>query len=131
MDNLAGLTAFVQAAETRSFVAAGRMLGISASAIGKSIARLEQRLDVRLFHRSTRSIALTSEGTLFLQRCRRILGEIEVPNWSCRTASARRAEGCASACLWSAACSIRCSRRLPAPTRKWNWTSILPTAGST
>ena len=77
MDNLAGLTAFVQAAETRSFVAAGRVLGISASAIGKSIARLEERLGVRLFHRSTRSIALTSEGALFLERCRRILGEIE------------------------------------------------------
>lgn len=77
MDNLAGFTAFVQAAETRSFVAAGRVLGISASAIGKSIARLEERLGVRLFHRSTRSIALTSEGTVFLERCRRILGEIE------------------------------------------------------
>ncbi|MGK5032857.1 LysR family transcriptional regulator [Janthinobacterium sp. MDT1-19] len=77
MDNLAGFTAFVQAAETRSFVAAGRVLGISASAIGKSIARLEERLGVRLFQRSTRSIALTSEGTVFLERCRRILGEIE------------------------------------------------------
>ncbi|MGK5076430.1 LysR family transcriptional regulator [Janthinobacterium sp. ZB1P44] len=77
MDNLAGFTAFVQAAELRSFVAAGRVLGISASAVGKSIARLEQRLGVRLFHRSTRSIALTSEGTVFLERCRRILGEIE------------------------------------------------------
>lgn len=77
MDNLAGLTAFVQAAEMRSFVAAGRVLGISASAVGKSIARLEERLGVRLFQRSTRSIALTSEGTVFLERCRRILGEIE------------------------------------------------------
>ena len=77
MDNLAGLTAFVQAADASSFVAAGRALGISASAVGKSIARLEERLGVRLFHRSTRSIALTSEGTIFLQRCRRILGEIE------------------------------------------------------
>ena len=77
MDNLAGLTAFVQAAELRSFVAAGRMLGISASAVGKSIARLEARLGVRLFQRSTRSIALTSEGSVFLERCRRILGEIE------------------------------------------------------
>ncbi|MBB5608126.1 MULTISPECIES: LysR family transcriptional regulator [unclassified Janthinobacterium] len=77
MDNLAGFTAFVQAAETRSFVAAGRVLGISASAIGKSIARLEERLGVRLFHRNTRSITLTSEGSVFLERCRRILGEIE------------------------------------------------------
>lgn len=45
--------------------------------MGKSIARLEQRLGVRLFHRSTRSITLTAEGALFLERCRRILGEVE------------------------------------------------------
>jgi DNA-binding transcriptional LysR family regulator len=77
MDHMAGLGAFVQAAETRSFVAAGRQLGVSASAIGKSIARLEERLGVRLFHRSTRSITLTPEGTLFLDRCRRIFCEIE------------------------------------------------------
>ncbi|OKB68415.1 LysR family transcriptional regulator [Serratia marcescens] len=76
MDNLAGVTAFVQAAETLSFVDAGRLLGISASAVGKSIARLESRLGVRLFHRSTRSMTLTAEGRLFLQRCRRILGEM-------------------------------------------------------
>ncbi|NHZ88368.1 LysR family transcriptional regulator [Massilia sp. CCM 8733] len=77
MDHLGGIAAFVQAAEARSFVAAGRMLGVSASAIGKSIARLESRVGVRLFHRSTRSIALTAEGALFLESCRRILLEIE------------------------------------------------------
>lgn len=76
MDNLAGVSAFVQAAETLSFVEAGRLLGVSASAIGKSIARLETRLGVRLFHRSTRSMTLTAEGRLFLQRCQRILGEM-------------------------------------------------------
>ncbi|CAI2512180.1 LysR family transcriptional regulator [Serratia ficaria] len=76
MDNLAGVSAFVQAAETLSFVEAGRLLGVSASAIGKSIARLETRLGTRLFHRSTRSMTLTAEGTLFLQRCQRILGEM-------------------------------------------------------
>ncbi|SFM34652.1 LysR family transcriptional regulator [Rugamonas rubra] len=77
MDHLAGLSAFVQAAEARSFVGAGRVLGVSASAIGKSVARLELRLGVRLFHRSTRSITLTAEGGVFLQSCRRILGEVE------------------------------------------------------
>ncbi|CPR19979.1 LysR family transcriptional regulator [Brenneria goodwinii] len=77
MDSLSSLTVFVQAAETRSFVLAGRMLGISASAVGKSISRLEARLGVRLFHRSTRSITLTAEGALFLERSRRILSEIE------------------------------------------------------
>ena len=77
MDSLNGFVVFVQVAETRSFVAAGRLLGVSASAVGKSIARLEEKLGVRLFHRSTRSITLTAEGSLFLARSRRILAEIE------------------------------------------------------
>lgn len=76
MDNLSGVSVFVQAAETLSFVEAGRVLGISASAVGKSIARLENRLGTRLFHRSTRSMTLTAEGLLFLHRCQRILGEL-------------------------------------------------------
>lgn len=77
IDKMAGLSAFLQAAETRSFVAAGRQLGVSASAIGKAVVRLEERLGVRLFHRSTRSITLTPEGSLFRDRCRKIVCEIE------------------------------------------------------
>ncbi|MBN8938137.1 MAG: LysR family transcriptional regulator [Rhizobiales bacterium] len=77
MDSLGSLNAFVQAAEARSFTAAGRQLGVSSSAIGKAVARLEERLGVRLFHRSTRTITLTPEGACFLERCRRIIGEIE------------------------------------------------------
>jgi hypothetical protein len=38
-------------------------LGVSSSAIGKAVARMEERLGVRLFHRSTRSITLTAEGS--------------------------------------------------------------------
>ncbi|MBO1360457.1 LysR family transcriptional regulator [Acetobacter sacchari] len=77
MDSLGALPVFIQVAETRSFTAAGRHLGISASAVGKAIARLEDRLGARLFHRSTRTITLTHEGRLFLARCHRILGEVE------------------------------------------------------
>lgn len=77
MDHLGTLNAFLRSAETGSFVAAGRQLGLSASAIGKAIARLEQRLGVRLFHRNTRNMALTEEGSLFLDRCRRIFEEVE------------------------------------------------------
>jgi DNA-binding transcriptional LysR family regulator len=77
LESLSGIPFFVRAAETRSFAAAGRELGVSSSAVGKSVGRLEQRLGVQLFHRSTRSITLTAEGTLFLERCRRILGEVE------------------------------------------------------
>lgn len=80
MENLSalgGLEVFVHAARTRSFAATGRELGISASAISKSISRLEERVGVRLFQRSTRSVRLTSEGEVFLDRCLRIFGEIQ------------------------------------------------------
>lgn len=77
METLGSLNVFVMVAETRSFVGAGEVLGISSSAVGKAMARLEKRLGVRLFHRSTRSIAITAEGTMFLERCRRIFSEIE------------------------------------------------------
>jgi len=74
---LGGLEVFIQIARTQSFATAGRDLGISASAVSKSISRLEERVGVRLFQRSTRSIRLTSEGEMFLERCRRIFGEVQ------------------------------------------------------
>jgi DNA-binding transcriptional LysR family regulator len=77
MDKLTGLAAFVRTAETQSFVAAGRLLGVSASAVGKSVARLEERLGVRLFQRSTRRVRLTAEGAQFFERCRHILDDID------------------------------------------------------
>lgn len=77
MESLSSLNVFVHVAETRSFVAAGRILGVSASAVGKSIARMEANLKVRLFHRSTRSVTLTAEGALFLVRSRKIMAELE------------------------------------------------------
>lgn len=77
VESISALRVFVHAAQARSFSAAGSQLGISASAVGKAIARLEQQFDVRLLHRSTRSVALTPEGSLFLERCRRILNEVD------------------------------------------------------
>ncbi len=71
------LVAFVLVARTRSFTEAARQLGLSASALGKTIARLEAQFGVRLFNRSTRSVALTAEGALFLERAQRILAEYE------------------------------------------------------
>lgn len=75
--SLGSLDVFVRVSESRSFTAAGQQLGISASAVSKTIARLEERLSVRLFHRSTRTVNLTPEGALFLERCRRILSEVK------------------------------------------------------
>ncbi|AUN31399.1 LysR family transcriptional regulator [Niveispirillum cyanobacteriorum] len=76
MDRFGGIHLFMQAAQTRSFVEAGRLSGVSASAVGKAVARLEERLGVRLFHRSTRSVTLTPEGQLFLDHCQRIQAEM-------------------------------------------------------
>jgi DNA-binding transcriptional LysR family regulator len=76
MDKITGISVFVQVADSGSYVAAGRVLGQTASSIGKTIVRLEEKLGVRLFHRNTRSISLTSEGSRFLERCRAIMRDI-------------------------------------------------------
>ncbi|MEN5272375.1 LysR substrate-binding domain-containing protein [Stenotrophomonas lactitubi] len=76
MDSISALLAFARTAEAGSIVGAARVLGLSASAVGKRIARLEQDLGTRLFHRTTRRMHLTDEGDLLLQRCRRALDEL-------------------------------------------------------
>ena len=77
MDSFSGLESFVRAADLSSFAGAGRVLGISASAVGKNVARLEEQLGVRLFNRTTRQVRLTQEGALFHERCKRILDELD------------------------------------------------------
>lgn len=77
MDRLSGLMPFVRTADLGSFVAAGRVLGISASAVGKAVSRLEGELGVRLFQRSTRNLRLTEEGRAFHERCRRVLDDLD------------------------------------------------------
>jgi DNA-binding transcriptional LysR family regulator len=76
MDKIACYSAFASAAETQSFVAAGRQLGVTPSAVGKNVARLEAFLGVRLLQRSTRHIQLTDEGALFYPSCREILARM-------------------------------------------------------
>lgn len=77
MDSLGSIAMFVQVADSGSFSATARQLGLSSSAVGKSVARMEARLGARLFRRSTRHLSLTAEGEQFLARCRRILAEVE------------------------------------------------------
>lgn len=77
MESLNGILAFVKTAESLSFVRAARAMGVSASAVGKSVGRLEASLKVRLFRRSTRKVSLTAEGELFYERCRCILEDLQ------------------------------------------------------
>jgi DNA-binding transcriptional LysR family regulator len=76
-ERLSGVEAFVEAVEAGGFAPAAVRLGLSRSAVGKTIARLEARLGVRLFHRTTRSQSLTDDGQMFYERCVRALAELE------------------------------------------------------
>jgi DNA-binding transcriptional LysR family regulator len=62
------LNTFVRVVEAGSFTAGARLLGTTASAVSKSMARLERRLGARLFVRSTRAFALTPEGAAYFER---------------------------------------------------------------
>lgn len=71
------LLAFLRTAETGSFTGAARRLGTTPSAVSKSVARLERQFGVRLFHRSTRNLALTAEAAAYAERVAPLLRAIE------------------------------------------------------
>jgi DNA-binding transcriptional LysR family regulator len=64
-------------AEHQGFSSAAVTLGVTPSALSKLVGRLEARLGVRLLHRTTRKVALTSEGELYFLRARRIMADLE------------------------------------------------------
>src|SRR5258706_13478312 len=68
MANMQHLLSFVRTAEHGSFSAAARVLGLTPAGVSKNVARLESDLGVRLFHRSTRRLALTESGERFLRQ---------------------------------------------------------------
>lgn len=76
-ERLDGISVFVDVAEAGSFALAAQRLGVTRSAVGKIIARLEQRLGVRLFVRTTRRHNLTEDGQIYYERCIRALAELE------------------------------------------------------
>jgi DNA-binding transcriptional LysR family regulator len=71
------MAVFARAIERGSFSAAAEDLGLTPSAVSKLVTRLEDRLGVRLLHRSTRRITLTQEGEIYLSRARQILADID------------------------------------------------------
>ncbi|MDE2566850.1 MAG: LysR family transcriptional regulator [Burkholderiales bacterium] len=77
MQGLQQFLAFAQTARRGSFAAAARDLGGSPSTLAKSVARLENALGVKLFHRTTRQVSLTADGERLFHRCERVLAEFE------------------------------------------------------
>ncbi len=77
MNKYQEMRVFTAVVDAASFVAAGDALGMSKAAVSRYVSELEQRLGVRLMHRTTRRLSLTPEGEVFLARCRDILANIE------------------------------------------------------
>ncbi|CAO3438710.1 LysR family transcriptional regulator [Azospirillum doebereinerae] len=70
-----GIDEFVAVAETGGFSRAAERLRVSSSHVSRSVARLEDRLQARLFYRTTRKVSLTESGRAFLARCQRLAEE--------------------------------------------------------
>jgi len=77
MDKYQEMRVFAAVTDAGSFVAAAESLGMSKAAVSRYVSDLEQRLGVRLMHRTTRKLSLTQEGEVFLARCREILASID------------------------------------------------------
>jgi DNA-binding transcriptional LysR family regulator len=77
LDRITSMQVFVRVAALGSFSAAARALHLSQTMVTKHVAALEERLGVKLLHRSTRRLVLTEGGRSYLAACERILAEIE------------------------------------------------------
>lgn len=71
------LLAFTETAKRGSFAAAARELGATPSATAKAVSRLETTLGLRLFHRTTRQVTLSSDGERLFARCQKLLSDLE------------------------------------------------------
>ncbi len=78
MDKLLQMKTFAAVVDCGSFVRAADALDLSKPAVSRHVAELEQRLGVRLLHRTTRKLSLTEEGRLFYGRCKTLLADVEV-----------------------------------------------------
>ncbi len=77
MNKFQEMRVFTAVVDAASFIAAAEALGMSKAAVSRHVSELEQRLGVRLMHRTTRKLSLTPEGEVFLARCRDILASVE------------------------------------------------------
>ena len=68
-----GISEFVSVAENQSFTLGAKKIAVSTGHASRQISSLEQRLNVKLFYRTTRKVSLTEEGKVFYQHCRSVL----------------------------------------------------------
>lgn len=87
-----GIAVFVAVVEAGSFALAAQRLEVTRSAVAKAVARLEQRLRVRLFNRTTRRQSLTDDGHAYYERCVRAMAELEAAE-ACFESGRKRPSG--------------------------------------
>lgn len=127
MENFSSIECFVRSAEVGSFAEAARRLSLTPAAVGKSVAKLEARLGVRLFQRSTRRLALTEAGQRFLGEVRASFNTIQ--NAVANLASAEGSPagtlkvsvGTIFGCLYVVPLLGEFLRRYPAITPDWHF----------
>ena len=86
VDQLTSTRIFLAVAEANVLNGAARQLGLSASAVSKHIAALENRLGAQLFIRTTRHIALTEVGASYLEKCQQIIADLDKADAEARSA---------------------------------------------
>ncbi|MFK3973830.1 LysR family transcriptional regulator [Pseudomonas sp. NPDC087358] len=127
MGNFSSIECFVRSAEVGSFAAAARRLSLTPAAVGKSVAKLEARMGVRLFQRSTRRLTLTEAGQRFLEEVRTSFNTIQ--NAVANLASAEGSPagtlkvsvGTVFGCLYVVPLLGEFLRRYPAITPDWHF----------
>jgi len=76
-ERFSGIEAFVASAQHSSFTGAADELRMTPSGVAKAVTRLEARVGLKLFHRTTRRLTLTAEGEAYLLTCKSVMGQLE------------------------------------------------------
>ena len=118
--NVQQLESFIQVAEHLNFARASEALNITQSAVSRQIRSLEEELDAKLFRRTTRTVSLTSDGAIFLEHAKQILGQLKIATAKLRHHTNARVQpltiGCENETDLDFLCGIldRCREEIPA-----------------
>lgn len=88
LDEVVSMTVFARVVEARSFTGAAASLGLSKSVVSSRVSALEEKLGVRLLHRTTRRLSLTDEGARLYEKCARLVAAADEAHGVLASASA-------------------------------------------
>lgn len=117
--NTQQLESFIQVAENLNFARAAENLNMTQSTISRQIQSLEEELDTKLFHRSTRTVTLTPSGISFLSDAKDILAKFQLASEKLKGHSAANIQLLSIGCVYTSALSLltpllaRCKKQMP------------------